>query len=157
VILVMRLAGTSVAMVVLASAGCGGPATDTTSSARDTTLNRAGLVAGAEAICKRLDMEYREYVYTTTASIARFAPRVAADEQIGVLEMRRLVPPASMVSDWNQLADIDEAIANDTDKLGEYAEEDNLKAAAPLYSAERRHHREALALATRDGFKACVM
>lgn len=99
--------------------------------------------------------EYHANGYTTTAAIARLAPRLAEDERKGAAELRALRAPASMASDWNTIVTSARAIAEDTAKLGRYAKENNLKAAAPLFSADRQSQQRALAVAARDGFKQC--
>ena len=44
------------------------------------SLTSAQLIAKADAICARVHVEYHAHGYTTTQSIARLAPTVAADE-----------------------------------------------------------------------------
>jgi hypothetical protein len=144
-----QLAALACATITLATAGCGG-------SSKGTALSSAELIAKADAICAHVHAEYHANGYTTTQSIARLAPRVASDEQVGVAELRRLIPPASMASDWKELVDNAETVADDTSKLGRYAKEDNLKAATSLFTVDRQREQQALAIAARDGFRQCA-
>jgi hypothetical protein len=145
-----RLAVLALAATTLAASGCGG------SSKASTSLSKAELIAKADTICARVHAQYHANGYSTTQSIARLAPRVAAYEHAGVAEMRKLSPPASMASDWKQILDAAQRIADDTAKLGQYAKENNVKAEIPLYTADRPRQQQALAIATRDGFKECA-
>jgi hypothetical protein len=61
-----------------------------------------------------------------------------------------------MANDWKQILDAAQRIADDTAKLGQYAKENNVKAEIPLYTADRPRQQQALATATRDGFKECA-
>jgi hypothetical protein len=139
----------ALAATMLVVAGCGG-------SSETASLSQTDLIAKADAICARVHVEYHANGYTTPQSIARLAPIVAGYEQTGVDELRELRPPASMVSDWNLIVDNAQAIAQDTAKLGQYARENNLKAATPLFTADRQVQQRALATARRDGFKDCA-
>jgi hypothetical protein len=146
-----QLAALALAATTLAASGCGGSSKATTSS-----LSRSELIAKADAICARVHAEYHANGYTTSQSIAHLAPLVAGDEQTGVDELRALHAPASMVSDWNMIVDVDQIVADNTAKLGQYAKENNLKAATPLYTANLKRQKEALTAAARDGFKECA-
>jgi hypothetical protein len=107
------------------------------------------------ALCPRAPAEYHANAYTTTAGIAHLAPILAGYEQTGVDEMRALQAPASLAGDWNAIADAAQTITDDTAKLGQYAKENNLKAAGRLFTADRGVQQHKLALAARDGFKDC--
>src|ERR1700729_1019990 len=120
-----QLVALSLVAIASAIAGCG-------ESSKATPLSKAELIAKADAVCAHVMVQYHANGYTTTQSIVSRAPRVAAAEQTGVAELRKLTPPASMASDWQQIVENAQTIANDTAKLGQYAKENNLKAATAL-------------------------
>jgi len=70
--------------------------------------------------------------------------------------MRELKAPPSLVSSWNAILDNTEEVAEDTDKLGQYAKENNMKAATSLFTADSKKEQSVLAAAARDGFKECA-
>ena len=141
----------AIAASALTFAGCGNSSKTDAAS----TLSRAELIAKGDVICASVHTNYHANGYSTPQSIARLAPRVAAYEQAGVTEMRKLIPPPSMVHDWQQIINGDQAVAVATAKFGQDAKENNLKAATPLIAAIRRPQEQALAIAKRDGFKNC--
>jgi hypothetical protein len=149
----------------LATAGCGGSSTKTPSSgatqAASTStgtapLTRGELIAKADAICYRVNTERASNRIRSNASIATSVPRVAAYEREAFAELSRLVPPASMASDWKQLVAAATALAADTKKVGEYAQAGNLNGAGGSLAASNLDIQKMLAVAHRDGFKDCA-
>jgi hypothetical protein len=143
-----QLAALGLAAAALTAIGCG-------SSSKGKSLASVELIAKADVICARVHAQYHANGYTTAQSIAHLAPRVASYEQIGVSELRKLIPPASMAGDWKQIVDGAQTVAEETAKLGQYAKDNNLKAATPLLSSSLRRQQQVLAVAARDGFKEC--
>jgi hypothetical protein len=145
-----RLAALALMAMVLPASGCGGGGKSA------TTTTRTELIAKADAICGRLNARLASSPIKSVADFARIVPRLAAYERAAFAELGRLLPPASMASDWRQIVAGGQTIASYTAKLGEYAKANNLKGAGPLYPASRKVQQKTLAIAKRDGFKDCA-
>jgi hypothetical protein len=151
-----HLAALALAAIVFAVSGCGSSGGSGSSSSKsDAALTKAELNAKGDAICERIFVRLHATPYRTSQAIGRLAPGLAAYEQTQVAEMRKLVPPPSMASDWSEIVENSQIIANDTAKLGEDAEHNDFKAATPLFTASRATQTKVQPIAERDGFKRC--
>jgi CHASE3 domain sensor protein len=82
-------------------------------------------------------------------------PQASAYDHAEIAALRKLVPPTSMKSDWEQILKNLQAFAEDTDKTIPYAQAGQYEAAQPLILAGRAAQTELRAIARRNGFKAC--
>lgn len=120
-------------------------------------LTRAELIAKADTICRRVNAHLASSNNTikTQQDVARLAPRLAAFEQTALVELSRLVPPASLADDWKTIVAGAQTLADNTAKLGEYAKSNQLKAAKSLIVSSQKIQSQMLAIAKRDGFRDC--
>jgi hypothetical protein len=143
-----RWAALTLAAITLAASGCG---------KSSKPLTRAELVAKADTICRRVNNQLKSSNNTISSQrdIARIAPRLASFEQTALAELSKLVPPMPLANDWKTIIAGAQTLADNTAKLGEYAKENNIKAAKGLISTSQKVQQEMLATAKRDGFKDC--
>lgn len=146
-------------VVSLAAAGCGGSgqAQRASRSPSGDSAAAAELIAGADAICKRLDTELAAATPThlDIKEIARSAPGNAALERIAVSELARLTAPPSLARDWSQILALRRTLADELASLGRYAKANDVEAVATLGASKKRVHERLFKLATRDGFHYC--
>lgn len=141
-----RLAAIALAATTMAITGCGGSA---------KPLTHAELVSKANAICKTVTAKFATKSANSVKDIARIAPELASFEQQALSELSKLVPPANLESDWKQFIAGAELLAENTAKLGEYANTNNLKAAhGVIVSSETTQH-QMQAIAKRNGLTGC--
>jgi hypothetical protein len=151
----------------LTTAGCGGSsgkatptgttATAVTSSSSTTTpLTRSELIAKADAICYRVNVERSANRIRSIKSIATTIPHLVAYEQAAFTELGHLVPPTSMSSDWKVIVSSANALASDTKKVGEEVQTGNSSAAGQSLSASNLDLQKMLSVAQRNGFKDCA-
>jgi len=144
------LAATALAATALAASGCGGSS--------PKPLTRAELTVKANAICKKVTAKLTAATKGGVGSvqaIARVAPELASFEETALGELGKLVPPAKLESDWKQFIAGAQTLAENTSKLGEYAKENNLKAAKSLIVSSEATQKQMIAIAKRDGLKDC--
>lgn len=134
------------AATTMAIAGCGGS---------EKPLTHAELASKANAICKTVTEKFATKSANSVQDIARVAPELAAFEQKALFELSKLVPPASLESDWKQFVAGAETLAENTSKLGEYAKANNLKAAHGLIASSETTQHQMQAIAKRDGLTEC--
>jgi predicted outer membrane protein len=103
-------------VIIVTAAGCGSakgktPATTSSYTATATTasetqsgkpLTRAEWIAAGEAICKRTNAQLGSLHIKSLKDYARVLPQAASYDQAESSELGRLVPPASMASDWKK-------------------------------------------------------
>jgi hypothetical protein len=118
-------------------------------------LTRAELTAKANAICKTVTSKLTSKTIKTQQDIAHIAPELASFEQTALSELSKLVPPAALENDWKQFIAGAQTLAENTAKLGEYAKANNLKAAKGLIASSVAVQHQMVAIAKRDGLKAC--
>lgn len=144
-----QLAALALAATTLSATGCG-------ESPKTTTLTHAELIAKADPICARVNAKRASSTIRSREDYARLVPPLAAYEQTAVAELGKLIPPASMASDWKQVVAGAQTLANNTAKLGEYAKANNLAASRTLFSTDAKAQEQMLAAAKRIGFKDCA-
>jgi hypothetical protein len=142
------------------SAKTAGHATATTSTKPEhpsstASLTKSQLIAAADAICGRVNQMIFSNPYRSQADIPRLAPQIAALEQSSVEEMAKLVPPASLAHDWQQILADSRRRARDTAKLGELAGKGGMKQVGLLLSRDAPIETRLLSTAQRDGFQVC--
>lgn len=141
-----RWLGAALAAGALAAAGCGESA---------KPLTRAQLLSRADAICARINKKLSATNIKSQQDIVRIAPQLAADEQQGLAELNKLIPPASMANDWKTIITGAQTLADSTAKLGEDVKAKDLKAARTVISEANKVQQRTVAVAKRDGFKDC--
>jgi hypothetical protein len=164
---------TAVAVAValaLAAAGCGGSGSGdasgsaggsgTTGGSAGTGSSRAGLVAAADAICRRVNNELaasqKQQKNLEPKEIVRFAPRNAALELKALVELHKLTPPASVAAQWGQILAYKRALAKELAQLGRDASSNDSAGIEALATSKRALHAKLLATASRLGFKECA-
>jgi hypothetical protein len=141
-----RLAAIALAATTMAITGCGGSA---------KPLTHAELVSKANAICKTVTAKLATRSANSVKDIARIAPELASFEQQALSELSKLVPPATLESDWKQFIAGAELLAENTAKLGEYAKTNNLKAARGVIVSSETTQHQMQAIAKRNGLAGC--
>ena len=148
---------------MLAVAGCGGsskaqPSGSVTES-RPTkeSAGANGLIAKADAICRRLNVELAATASTGSEAhqLALSAPRHAALERHALAQLGKLAVPASLARDWRQILAYRQTLAEELVKLARYAKTNDTRAIQALGASKKRVHQKLTELATRDGFKDC--
>lgn len=136
--------------IVFAASGCGG------STGSTKPLTRSELIARADAICRRINAQLN----TIGIKSGKDYARLGAYEQAAVAEMRRLTPPTSMASGWEQVVSGAQARADATAKIGTYPPEGAFVARKPAvraaYAAAGTGMRRMTVAAQREGFKDCA-
>jgi hypothetical protein len=135
------------AVAALALGGCGGSS--------PKPLTRAELTAKADAICKIVSAKLATKTVNSVQGIARTAPELASFEQLALNELSKLVPPATLESDWKMFIAGAQTLAENTAKLGEYAKSNNLKGAGPLITSSEATQHRMLLIVKRDGITSC--
>jgi hypothetical protein len=166
------------AAVAVAASGCGGtaksssqtasaPASSTsstaavaTSSTTSTTtapLTSAELTTKANAICYGIIAKRDSIKISTIQDYVIYAAQLAAYDNGAVLEMRKLTPPASMATDWHQIATNAQTLANTISKFGTYVSVHHTNGGtSSLNMAVERSIDNIVAISKRDGFKECT-
>ncbi len=163
-----KFAVLALAATALAASGCGKSSSAATSNnsvgksssvassnTSDGTLTKAELIAKADAICATINGLRSTIKLKTKQSYITLLPTLAAAEQNAVGEFRKLVPPASMASDWNQLAADTQTLSTDTARFAQYIKVQNIPATRALGLAAKNIQQHMKAVGARDGFHEC--
>jgi hypothetical protein len=129
--------------------------TGATGNGSGKPLSASQLVARADAICARLNTKLGRDVVHNQPEVARVAPHRAAIEQAALTELSRLLPPASMATDYQQMLAVRHTLIEDTIKLGIDAKAGYAQAERPVYSSSTALVGQMAATAQRNGFKHC--
>jgi hypothetical protein len=170
------LAALMLAAIALAASGCDGsskspattpvattPQTATTSSTQVSTtetakpLTRAQLLAQANAICGRAKAQLSSTVVKSQQEYARALPQAAAYERAAVSELTKLVPPASVASDFQQVLAALQQFSANTANLSDYAQTSEIIAGNALYRNAIQAQEQLHVIAGRTIFKACAL
>lgn len=174
----------ALAATTLAAAGCGGSSkagstsasagtTPTTTTAAPVStvpvptvtvkvasgkpLARARWIVKGDAICARFHAELEAVHVKRAAELPRVLPQVAAYERAEVVQLARLVPPASKASDWQQFLNATLQEAEASAKLVEYARLGDAITRTPLAATMISLHNYRTKIAKRDDFKKCSL
>jgi hypothetical protein len=145
-------------LVTLVSPGCGGSSkTEPSGSSRPPSKSAAvaRLIAQADPICRRLNVELAAASRASHVAIATSALRHAALERAAVAELSKLTPPASLANDWRQIIKYRRTLAEELVKLGGYAKANDTQKVKALAVSKTRVHKKLLEIAKRDGFEHC--
>jgi hypothetical protein len=174
----------ALATTMLGAAGCGSSSKDGTSSTAASTtasstiatapaplptttaaltiatgkpLTHAQLIAAGDPICARANLKLKTMSSATRQDTARLLPQAAGYEHIQATELSKLVPPASLASDWKQIVAGIQKFSELSIKASEYLQAKNTSAAASIVQAANITQRQLTAIAKRNGFKACAV
>jgi hypothetical protein len=150
--------------VLLVVSGCGGSkqsssqvATTIQEASRPGALTRAELVTKANSICRRLSARLASTKVTSQEEFARVAPKLSDYEHLAYAELERLVPPASLAHDWQQIVAAGQTLAADTARLGAYAKVNDKISTKKVFLEIQTSHQLLVAFARADGFKDCAL
>jgi hypothetical protein len=120
-------------------------------------LTRAQLLTKADATCRRINNKLSAgNSAKTPQQISHAASELVSYEQKGLAELSKLIPPASMASDWKAIIAGAQTLADDTVKIVERVKvEKDLKGAHALLAETSRVQERTVAIAKRDGFTDC--
>jgi hypothetical protein len=160
-----RLVALALTATVFATFGCGGGTNGGSGAGRvsgagggsqvSKRLTRAELIVRADAICRRVNTLRHSTTIGSQADLARVLPPFAAYEQSALVNLAKLTPPASMVSDWRKIVSNFRTLAGDTEKVAQDAKSNTLSRARNLSVRLNRAGQRVSAVAARDGFKDC--
>lgn len=130
----------------IALAGCGSA----------TPLTRAQLVSHANALCTQLHHKVEQAGPAKTAQdVAHLAHKFAGFEQQQLEAMHKLTPPASLASDWKQMLQGAEEIAEAAGTLSTDVQLKNKKAAGEALKQVSKVEQHIRPITERDGFSSC--
>lgn len=118
-------------------------------------LTRAELIAQGDAICRRVNLKRSTIRLETSRDYAQLLP-FAAYQRTALAQMRNLIPPASMATNWSKILADTQTVAEAMAGVGAAGLANQ---AAELSSQARRGGKalyEAQAIAKREGFKDCA-
>jgi hypothetical protein len=123
----------------------------------DKPLTRAQLLARADATCRRINNKLSTgNGAKTPQQLSRAASQLVSYEQKGLAELSKLIPPASMASDWKAIIAGAQTLADDTVKVVERVKvEKNFNGVHALVAEISRVQARTVAIAKRDGFTDC--
>jgi hypothetical protein len=178
----IQLVAPALAAIALVASGCGGSsktgsataATVTTIAATTTTtpaippapttsvtvavgrpLTHAHLIAAAEAICLSQHKKLSTVTIQSESDYSRLAPQVAIYDSTELHELSKLVPPTSMDKRWLEVLTLDQLFSEYINRIANYAQAKNYKAAAPLLKDAEDTRRRLAALTKSSGIKDC--
>jgi hypothetical protein len=163
----------------VATAGCGGGSSGSTSSAAastgtsqppsaqtastvasppPTSLSRSQLTAQAEAMCATLNAQLlaTNPKNGSVPEIARLAGRRGLLEQAIAAALSRLTPPAAFAHDWRLIVAYRRTLAQELIKLGQAAKANDAASIRSLAASKAHVHKQLSAIATRDGLPNCA-
>jgi hypothetical protein len=122
-------------------------------------LARGVLIARADAICARVRNRLQSNKFHTQAQISRLGPKIAAYERAAAAELRKLVPPSALASDFEQIVKGTETLASDAALIGKYAKLHQLETIAgrAIVAQSGKHGVVESEIARRDGFVTCAI
>lgn len=175
-----RLTALALSAVAIAVSGCGNsskttsanagntssPSSSTTVTATSTTgttgvnsaptaMSRSELTTSANAICKRLHTQLKNFSTQSALGLDRIYTRAAAAEQASLANLRKLSPPANLNADWNQIMSALGTLAADSIKYAEYTKTKNQAAALRVSESFGSIKIQAGTVATHDGLAEC--
>jgi hypothetical protein len=154
-----RLTALTLAAGAIAIGGCGSTSKSDSSTSNGTqaanALTRAQLIAQADAICASTNAALSASRIKSSSELARILPQAAAYDRAETIQLRKLVPPASMANDWKQILVGVQKFAEATSAVAADAQTNKLAAATRLVAATERTHEQTAAIAKRDGFSDC--
>lgn len=121
-----------------------------------TPLTRAQLASHANALCIQLQNKIKQVgPARTTQGLAHLAHKLAGFEQQQLEAMHKLTPPASMASDWKQMLQGAEEIAEAAGTLSTDVQLKKQKAADEALKQVGKVEQRIKPIAKKDGFTSC--
>jgi hypothetical protein len=146
-------ASTSTASTPTASTPTTGQAT--TTSEPGGALTREELIIKANVICAHANVQLAPISILVPKDFALLMPKVAAYNRAAATELGKLVPPASLASDWHQVIAAINKVAANSDLIAKYAASNKIAAATPVYREAAKAQAQVIAVTKRDGIKEC--
>jgi hypothetical protein len=125
------------------------------SVANGKPLTRARWIAKGDAICAELNRELQALKVKRAGELPRVLPQAAAYVRTEVVQLAKLVPPASKASDWKRFLSATLQWAEGTAKLAEFAKLGDSITVSPVAKATIALHGRLVSMAQHDGFKVC--
>lgn len=133
-------------MLGVTVAGCGGA----------KPLTRAQLVSHADALCTQVHAEMKKMGPAKTPhDLALVAKKLAGFEQQQLESMRKLKPPAAMSSDWKQMIEGAEDIAEDAGTISADVQLKKSNAAGEALKQIGSVEQHIAPIVERDHFTSC--
>lgn len=177
-----QLAALMLAATTLAVSGCGKSSSTSTQSATSSTagttpattpatpssttvavapaggqpLTKARLIAKANSICRRANTQRDALTARTEPELARILSEGLAYDRGEASALGKLVPPAAMASDWQQLLTNLQAIVEDTKKTIPLLQSGISGNAQPFIQAGKEAQKHVAIIATHDGLTVCA-
>lgn len=120
-------------------------------------LSRAAWISKGDTICGRVNVKLSTTSAHTQQDYARLLPQSAAYERQEAVELSKLVPPARMRADWQQVVTDLQKFSELSIRTGEYAAVNKFQSAMPIARAGNKAQEEMVLVAKRDGFKVCSL
>lgn len=182
----IQLMTLGIAISALAAAGCGGSsktgstasvaAATTTAATTATTatapptitattikvatgtpLSVTTLVAKGDAICASANAKISAISVKTQADFRRVLPQVAIYNATESNELDKLVPPASLASDWARIINAAHLYSAYVNRIAGVAQTSSYTTTAgPLIQTAEGVHKQMVSIARHDGFKHCA-
>ncbi|MGA9874414.1 MAG: hypothetical protein WBQ21_01230 [Solirubrobacteraceae bacterium] len=137
------------------SADTPAPTTAAAKVATGKPLTRAKLIAQGDAICARANTKLSAVSIASYKEFPRVLPQVALYNTIELKELSKLVPPASLTSDWARIISSDQLYSEYINRIANYAQANNYSSATPLIHTAESIHKQLTEVAKRAGFKHC--
>lgn len=136
----------AVAVVALALAGCGST----------KPLTKMQLVSRANALCRDVQTKMKTVgPAKNVQGLASIAKKLAGFEQQQIESMRKLKAPSSMTSDWKQMIEGVEEVAEDAGTLSTDVQLKKDKAAGEALKQVGAVEKRLAPIVRRDGFTDC--
>jgi hypothetical protein len=143
-----RIVGLALTVAALATYGCG-------SSSKGQSQTRAKLIASADTICHRVNATRDSVAIISPQEYTRILPLVA-DERSAVVELGKLVPPATLASDWSRIVANFRLIAADTRTYVQSLKAQDVKGAEEALRSMQTAQQHMVAVTRHDGFSDCA-
>jgi hypothetical protein len=144
-------------VAVLVSTGCGGASKAAPAGTRHPDGSTSRFIAGADAICKRLNAELtpNTSAHLSGTELARSTLRNAALERAVLARLSKLTVPASLADGWKQLLSDRRTLVAELVMLAQSVKSNDTEKLHALAVSKFRLHQKLRETASRDGFKDC--
>ncbi len=123
--------------------------------AKGTPLTRTTLIAKGDTICAHTNKELSAISVTGEAAFKRVLPQVAIYTNDESNDLAKLVPPASLTSDWSKIINNIHLYSQYVDQIAGYARSNNYGSAGPLLATAEEIRKKMRVTAEHVGFKHC--
>jgi hypothetical protein len=148
---------TSTAAAASSTSTASTPTTEqaTTTSEPGGALTREELIAKANVICAHANVQLAPISVLVPSDIVRVTPLVAAYNRAAATELGKLMPPASLASDWHLIVANVNKVADNLDIMARHAPKNKLATATPAYRSAAKAQEQVGVITKRDGIKEC--